>query len=503
MKKNNRINVYPTLFAIFLVVIPAFFVQADTPNKPNILVILADDLGYGDLGYTGATDILTPNIDMLANNGVQITNGYVTHPYCGPSRAGLITGRYQARFGLEVNLTNSLVDHYAGLPTTETTFAKRLQPAGYQTGIIGKWHLGGSYPFHPNNRGFDYFYGFRAGGHSYFPKDTSTNKSMYVKNDIGGKADYGVNEGTYLPLERNSQSAEFDEYLTTALSKDAASFIAQSEKPFMLYLAYNAPHSPLEAPKATIAKYQHIKNPQRRIYAAMIDEMDQGIGLVIDTLKKTGKFDNTLIFFLSDNGGAASPGVTKIFGSYYSDSGPFRDGKGSMREGGSHVPFIVHWPAGIKKPGKFTGLVSALDIAATSVAVANGDTSGKPLDGVNLIPFLNGEQKDSPHKALYWRTAFSSWAVRTETAKYLLSPGTSTPELYDMRTDPFESNNIVEKSDKLKVELSQLWNEWNNDNIGNIWLPAGVYQKRRLEFYRNLHQENIDRAQKKSKLVIK
>ena len=267
---------------VFLLV---FFISQiiTAQEKPNVLIILADDLGYQDVGFTGSTEIKTPNLDQLAKNGVVVKNGYVTHPYCGPSRAGLVTGRYQARFGLEINLTNSPFDMYNGLPLTEKTFADRLKTSGYTTGIIGKWHMGGSDPFHPNNRGFDYFYGFLSGGHSYFPENVKT--TMPLINSKDGKPHYSANEGSYWPLTRNDKAGEFEEYLTTALSKDAAKFVKNSKKPFCLYLAYNAPHLPLEAPKETIDKYKHIKDVKRRTYAAMIDKMDEGVGVIMDALK--------------------------------------------------------------------------------------------------------------------------------------------------------------------------------------------------------------------------
>lgn len=356
-------------------------VSSSNGSKPNILIILADDLGYGDLGFTGSKEIQTPEIDKLAANGVIFKNGYVTHPYCGPSRAGLITGRYQARFGMEINASYSPFDPHTGLPVDEKTFATRLKPAGYRTGIIGKWHLGSAHPFHPNNRGFDYFYGFLSGGHDYFPHTVNTHIPLKQQN---GKLNYGANEGTYLPLLRNKNTAEFDEYLTTALSKDAARFVAQSTEPFCLYLAYNAPHTPLQAPEETIAKYAHIENQKRRIYAAMIDSMDEGIGLVINALKESGKFENTLIFFLSDNGGA----LPQQWDSYsdFADNGPFKDGKTAFYEGGTHVPFIAHWPAGLPSGQTFEPVVSSLDITATAVALANGDSSAPPSTASTSCP---------------------------------------------------------------------------------------------------------------------
>ncbi|WP_222846405.1 sulfatase family protein [Pontiella sulfatireligans] len=468
-------------------------------ERPNILVILADDLGYGDVGFTGSQEIFTPQLDQLAANGMVCRNGYVTHPYCGPSRAGLVTGRYQARFGLEINVTYSPYDLYSGLPLTEQTFGTRMQKAGYRTGIIGKWHLGAAQPYHPNSRGFDHFYGFLSGGHSYFPENTTTAYPLLLEN---GSPHYSANEGCYLPLMRNNQAGEFNEYLTTALSREAAKFVAESKKPFCLYLAYNAPHGPLEAPKKTIEKYQHIKNKQRRTYAAMIDEMDQGIGMVVDALKKSGKFDNTLIFFLSDNGGVTSkPGHEN---ENWSNNGPFRKGKGSMLEGGSHVPFFVHWPKGIKKPGTFEGLISSLDIAATAVALGGGDTSGHPLEGVNLAPYLSGKKSGTPHDALFWRVRDGvSWAVRTPTGKYLQENwGGSETQLYDMANDPYESTNLIGQVPEKRAELVKLWNDWNAGNTANVLLQAGEYQQKRLKLYEELHKQLQEKAQKTKPGVI-
>ena len=468
-------------------------------GKPNFLVILADDLGYGDVGFTGSKEIFTPRLDELAKDGMVFKNGYVTHPYCGPSRAGLMAGRYQARFGLEINLTYSPYDLHSGFPLTEKTVAERLKPAGYRTGIIGKWHLGASEPFHPNRRGFDHFYGFLSGGHDYFPDSVTTTFPLLLEN---GTPHYSANEGCYLPLSLNNGVGEFNEYLTTALSRDAANFVKESAQPFFLYLAYNAPHGPLQAPKETIDKYKHIKNKQRRTYAAMIDEMDQGIGMVVDALKECGKFDNTLIFFLSDNGGVTpKPGHEN---ENWADNTPFRKGKGSMLEGGSHVPFIIHWPKGIKNPGTFDGLVSSLDIAATAVALAGGDTSGHALEGVNLAPYMAGQKSGSPHAALFWRIKDGvSWCVRTPKAKYLQENwGGNETQLYDMVNDPYEANNIVGKAPEKRAELARLWNDWNSGNTANVLLQAGDYQKKRLQMYEDLHRQLQEKAKKTKPVVI-
>jgi arylsulfatase A-like enzyme len=448
-------------------------------ERPNIVVIFADDLGYGDLGYTGSKEIFTPNIDSLANNGVIFKNGYVTHPYCGPSRAGLLTGRHQARFGMEVNAAHSPDDPYMGLPVEQKTFAKRLQKQGYNTAVIGKWHVGSHPKFHPNNRGFDYFYGFLPGGHDYFPESVKVSTNPY-----------------HASLMRNGKPAQLDEYLTTALSRDAASYIKQSsDDPFMLYLAYNAPHTPIEATEEDIAKYTHIKDIKRRTYAAMIDSMDQGIGRVIKALKQAGKFDNTLIFFLSDNGGVYPEDWWRH--QNWARNTPFRRGKVALTEGGIHVPFIAHWPKGFGKVGEFDGLVSSLDIAATSLSLAGADVKKLPLDGVDLTPFVKGDSQGSPHKALFWRLEEGNdlWAVRTPEHKYLNQPlpnvGTS---FFEMQVDPYEANNLYGQRPKQQKALADLWNVWNKDNKANVLLQAEPYKKARKAFYENLYNELLQKA---------
>lgn len=464
-------------------------------NKPNLILILADDLGYADVGFTGSTEIQTPVLDRLAAGGVIFNNGYVTHAYCGPSRAGLITGRYQARFGVEVNFPYAPFDPHSGLPTDEKTFATRLKQSGYRTAMIGKWHLGAAYPYHPNNRGFDYFYGFLGGAHDYMPENTSTTVPLTLEN---GKVNHMANAGSYLPLMRNNVNAEFDEYLTTALSRDAARFIEKTEGPFCVYLSYNAPHTPLQAPKALIEKYAHIESQKRRTYAAMIDSMDQGIGRVVDALEKSGKLENTLIFFFSDNGGPRpKPGYE---GEDFADNTPYRGGKGAMLEGGTHVPFIAYWPKGIPAGSTYDYPVSALDVAATFVELGEGDTSGHPLEGVNLIPYVSGEKEDAPHEAILRMRDGVNWAVRTPTAKllmpraYIASGEPGVPELYDMVNDPYETTNLIDERPELRAELAKLWNEWNADNIANRYMEIGGFQKYRLKMYEQLREKMENEA---------
>ncbi|GJM63811.1 sulfatase family protein [Persicobacter diffluens] len=498
---------------IFIISLMAFLLgassaKAQPAESPNIVIIVADDLGFNDVGFNGSTEIYTPTLDQLAEDGVRFTNGYVTHPYCGPSRAGLMTGRYQARFGLEINLTNSPFDIYNGLPLTETTFASRLQQSGYRTAAIGKWHLGGAPNFHPNNRGFDYFYGFLSGGHSYWPESVTTTHPLILKKT--GKPHYSANEGCFWPLLRNNNTAEFEEYLTTALSRDAARWVKEGEAPFCLYLAYNAPHAPLEAPKALIDKYAHIENKERRIYAAMIDAMDQGIGMVVDALRESGKLENTLIFFISDNGGIVKkdrdPSEPRQARHDWGDNSPYKGGKGSMLEGGTHVPFIAHWPDGLPKGIVYDQPVISLDITTTAVMLGEGDLSGHEMEGVNLIPFVNGKDRNPPHEALYWRMASGrQWAIRTPTAKYLKPRGETGIEgnmLFDMVKDPYEDQNIIKEQVELRRELAELWNKWNAHNEPNKYLQAGAYQKRRLQFYEQMRKELDEKAAQEKPLVI-
>lgn len=245
-------------------------------DRPNIVIIVGDDMGYADVGFHGCKEIPTPSLDSLAAGGVRCSNGYVSGPYCSPTRAGLLTGRYQTRFGHEFNPSGS-ADR--GLPLSETTIADRLKAAGYKTGLVGKWHLGGSAEMHPNARGFDEFFGFIAGAHPYLP-------------------------GQGAPIYRDHEEVKETEYLTDALGREAVAFIDRhQDEPFFLYLAFNAVHTPMEAQKERLAKFGDIADPKRRKYAAMMSAMDDAIGEVLAKLDADGLSDDTLVFFISDNGG--------------------------------------------------------------------------------------------------------------------------------------------------------------------------------------------------------
>ncbi|MEM8944526.1 MAG: sulfatase-like hydrolase/transferase [Planctomycetota bacterium] len=452
-----------------------------TANKPNIIVIMADDMGYADAGFTGSNDILTPNLDQLAESGVVFARGYANHPFCGPTRAALLSGQYQHRFGFETNPAYDPSNPIMGIDPNVTLFPKRLQQAGYVTGCVGKWHLGAAEPFHPNNRGFDYFFGFLGGGHDYFRIDlTKPVKEAYLQG-----------------LVRNDKPAAFDGYLTTALSRDATSFITTNkDQPFFLYVAYNAPHAPLQAPADDIARYAHIGEWKRRIYATMVDVMDRGIGEIVKALEEQDLRDNTLIFFLSDNGGPQSSKQNphKWNGSRNS---PFRGGKGNLYDGGVHVPFVASWPAQLPAGKTYSSPVISLDISRTAVAVAGAD-AGTPgeMEGVNLIPFVKGQKQGPPHEALFWRGGDgTTWSVLTaDNIKHLRDETSRNPQLFRLTEDPGEEQDLLADNTKLAKQLFAKWSTWNESNQ-SCRIPGYIdYHKIRDQFFLEAIPERATRS---------
>ncbi len=415
--------------------------------KPNVLVIIADDLGYNDVGFQGAKDIPTPHLDKLAARSLRCTNGYVSHPFCSPSRAGIMTGRYQHRFGHENNPAWLPESTTAGLPLSETTFPSLMKQAGYTTGAVGKWHLGAHPQFHPNKRGFDEYFGVLGGGHVYFP-------------DGKGGAEY------QLPLNRNGKDEPQTKYLTDHFGDEAAAFVARhagESKPWMLYLAFNAPHTPLQAPQEWIAKFSGIADKNRQIYAAMVAVMDAAIGTVLSKLDDTKQAENTLIYFVSDNGG---PHLSSRKLTDFADNTPLRGAKGAIYEGGVRVPFLVSWPAKIKA-GTYDQPVIALDFLPTALAAADSTTlTPKNLDGVNLLPFLTGEKSGAPHETLFWRSGGPGGnnAVRRGSMK-LVRRSKAEPELYDLAADVGESKNLAAEKPEVVKEFTAAITEWEKGTI--------------------------------------
>lgn len=419
-------------------------------ERPNILVILADDLGYADVGFQGSKDIPTPHLDRLAKTGIRCTDGHVSHPFCSPTRAGLMTGRYQQRFGHENNPAWLPGDTVAGLPLGETTLPQVLKKAGYATGMVGKWHLGAHPQFHPCSRGFDEYFGLRGGGHDYFEHN------LFKADPAGAeKVEYKI------PLHRNREPVMEGEYLTDTFGREAAAFIGRHKgDAWFLYLAFNAPHSPLQAPQKYIDRVKGISSEKRRIYAAMICAMDDAIGRALDEVRATGKERETLVFFFSDNGGPIS--VTEA------DNTPLKGAKGQVYEGGIRVPFLVSWPA-MLKPGEYRQAICSIDVFPTCIAVAGAPLPEKPLDGVNIMPFLAGEKSGAPHERLFWRTGGgATFAVREGNWK-LACPQDGQPELYDLSADIGEEKNLAPSQPAKLAELRKAYEAWSAELIQPIF----------------------------------
>jgi arylsulfatase A-like enzyme len=428
------------LFASLLLAAPVW------AAKPNVLLIVADDLGYNDVGFQGSKEIPTPHLDRLAAQSLRCTNGYVSHPFCSPTRAGLMTGRYQHRFGHENNPAWLPESSTAGLALSETTFPALMKQAGYATGAVGKWHLGAHPQFHPMKRGFDEYFGALGGGHVYFPGDK-------------GGPEYQI------PLNRNGKDEAQTKYLTEQFGDEAAAFVARHAdgKPWMLYLAFNAPHTPLQAPQEWLEKLKHIENTSRRTYAAMICALDAAIGGVMAKLDETKQRENTLIYFVSDNGG---PNLAGKSGTNFTDNSPLRGAKGAVYEGGMRVPFLVSWPVKIK-PGVYDQPVIALDFLPTSLAAAESpDLTPNNLDGVNLLPFLTGETSAAPHELLFWRSGGPGGnnAVRRGRMK-LLRLGQAAPELYDLAADVGETKNLAAEKPEVVKDLTAAIAEWEKGTV--------------------------------------
>lgn len=416
------------------------------PPRPNVIIILADDLGYADVGFHGCRDIPTPNLDALAKEGVRCTQGYVSHPFCSPTRAGLMTARYQQRFGHENNPKYDPNDAVAGLPVSEVTVADVLGRLGYVTGAVGKWHLGAAPQFHPLRRGFKEYFGLIGGGHDYFAVGPDGETREY-----------------FIPLQRNTTPERFERYLTDVLTTEAVAFIRRHrESPFFLYLAYNAPHTPLQAPESWLQRVSHIEDPTRQKYAAMVAALDEGVGKVCDILKELGLEEKTLVFFLSDNGGPVS--VT------HSSNDPLRGAKGSVYEGGIRVPFVVRWKGVLSAETTYDEPVISLDIPVTMVAVAGGAfPEDRKVDGVNILPYLRRQQQGPPHKSLFWRTGGgTSWAVRSGQWK-LVKVGQQEEELFDLSSDISETRNLKSEHGEIYEDLRRQYEEWNKENIAPLF----------------------------------
>ncbi len=415
-------------------------------DKPNIIVILLDDLGSGDVSFNGCVDILTPNIDRIANEGAKCTSAYITAPYSGPSRAGMLTGRYQQRCGVDGNTQSyeKSVEEKRGVLPEEVLLSETLKEQGYATAAIGKWHLGDHVDLWPQNQGFDYFYGFSGGGLSYWGQPDKTGINYMQENGV--------------KIEPTKQT-----YITDDFSDKAVEFIDKNvENPFFIYLAYNAPHEGICAPQRYLDRTTHINNPLRSVYGAMVLAVDDGVGKIWEALERNKIADNTILIFLSDNGGARYD---------YTLNFPYRARKGNMYDGGTKTPFAIYWKDRIKAGTVYDKTISSLNIFATAATAAGCDVSKaeKPIDGVDLIPYLNGSNKSEPNPLLFWRVSGGQeWAVRKGDYK-LVKCYHSEPELYNMVEDPSEVFDIAAQNPQLVAELKTDYQSWNSELKNPRW----------------------------------
>jgi arylsulfatase A-like enzyme len=398
--------------------------------QPNIVIFYADDLGWGELGCQGYTkDIPTPHIDALAKNGLRFTNGYVAATYCSPSRAGLMTGRYPTRFGHEFNTVANTV----GLRSDQTTIATRLKTLGYATIAVGKWHLGNQPENRPTKRGFDEFYGTLNNTPFFHPTNFIDSR---ISNEVQTVTDPNF-------------------YTTDAYADRSIDWIEKNKtKPWFLYLPFNAQHAPLQAPKKYLERFPKITDEKRQLFAAMMASMDDAIGRVVGKIRALGQEENTLIFFIADNGGPTA--------STTSHNGPLRGFKMTTFEGGPRVPYIAQWKGKIPAGKTYDLPVMNLDVLPTAIIAAGGKTdSSWQLDGVDLMPYLTGKLTSRPHQTLYWRYG-PQWAIRHGDLKLVVSKGGSgQPELYDLATDIGESKDLASAQPAKVKELQALWDKWS------------------------------------------
>lgn len=414
-------------------------------TRPNIVVIVSDDAGYNEFSMHGSAICPTPRIDSIAKHGVRFSNGYVSGSVCSPTRAGLLTGRYQTFFGHEFNIPPVYSDEN-GLPLSETTIADGLRGGGYRTIALGKWHLGYAPKFHPMQRGFTDYYGFLQGARSYFPLTPPTQLNQLLR-------------------DREPQQPEDFGYMTDELAHAAVEYIKDSrDTPFFMYLAFNATHTPLHTLPEDEAAAEKLSSKSVKIRAMTI-ALDRAVGAVIDGLSQQGLLDNTLLVFVNDNGGAAGH-----------DNAPLRGQKGQTWEGGIRVPFAMQWPAKLPRGLVYDHPVIALDIFPTAMAAAGVAVDEHlHLSGVNLLPHLTGDTTARPHQTLYWKNG-DKWAVRDGDLKLVSGNPDQQgqpPALYDLTSDISEQTDLAPARGDEVARLTALYNDWNAHTQPTLWQRGG------------------------------
>lgn len=469
----------------------------DKTGKPNIIIILADDLGFNDISYYngGAADgsLQTPNIDKLAKSGVAFMNGYAASPVCSPSRAAIMTGRYSSRFGFEytpypadaARIMNFLrrdgeLDYIelddvdwsevgldiGGLPAEEITIAELLQKNGYYTAHIGKWHLGGLQDgMKPNDQGFDD--SLQLMSSLYLPKNhpdvVNAKIDSAIEDMIWASGQYSVT------FNGSTELFEPNGYVTDYYTNEAIRVIENNkERPFFLYLGHWAVHNPLQSLKADYEKHSHMNNHSLQVYSGMIEALDRSVGKILEALEDNGLDENTLVIFTSDNGGAGYIGLKDI-------NKPYRGWKLTHFEGGTHVPFFARWPAKIPTDSIYDNRIHHTDIFSTILAAANiKQPESVKIDGVNLLPYISGESSGEPHKTLFWKNS-SYDAVIHEDWKLMRSKSPKKQMfLFDLKVDPYESSNLAQLNTLKMNELNLILDEHIKSMPDPKW-PQSVF----------------------------
>lgn len=431
-------------------------------RPPNVVLLFSDDLGYGDISMHGSKEIPTPNIDALGKQGVRFSNAYVTAASCSPSRAGLMSGRYQQRFGFEFNTAGGAITHrlHRGLDPSVVTMTDVLKQAGYVTGMFGKWHLGTQPQFHPRARGFDEFYGFLAGAHSFFSAKTLQPFHSTIMRDRS-------------PLIE-------PEYLTDAIARETVRFIgANRDKTFFAYVPFNAVHTPIEATKKYQDRFPNESDQTKRDYYAMTSALDDAVGSIVAALDRNGLSENTLVIFVNDNGGPIYTGVQS--------NGPLKLGKLFLFEGGIRVPMVIRLPGRFQPDTIYDQPISTLDLFPTICATAGIKVPAEiKLDGVDLTPFVNGQSTGTPHETLFWSNG-PNIAVRQGNWKLVKSYDNTW--LFDLASDIGESRNLANSKSKIVEQLKQAYQEWRSQMSKPAW-PSKP-NRRKVEVDGLIYEMNI------------
>jgi arylsulfatase A-like enzyme len=453
------------------------------------VILLVDDLGKYEVSAYGAEHIFTPNIDRLGQEGVIFEEGYVTAPTCAPSRAGIMTGRVQNRYGFETQIMEhyptNMVEYLSGkyfvntgdfvlkakpdfpaawqvekqgVPPTEINIAEILKPMGYTNGITGKWHLGISKNHVPLKRGFDYQYGFYGAFSLYTPERNWSHVINYEHQSFSTQHQWNMGRYGEAAILEMGKEIEEEQYLTFAFRDKAMQFIENNkDNPFFLYCTFSAPHIPFQAPVDYYCMYEHVEDDNKRVYYAMISALDDAIGEIHKKIKDLGLEENTIIYLLSDNGGAAYTKAT--------DNGPLKGGKLNHFEGGINVPFMMKWKGKIRAGTRYKPPVSSADIFVTSVINAGGTLpQDREYDGVDLIPYVTGKNKNQPHEHLFWR-ADHIWAIRDGDYKLILSARDGWAELYDIKKDKSETYNLKDQMPDLYEKLYNTHQQWQKAKL--------------------------------------